>query len=123
MTKLAANLSMMFTEVDFLDRFAAAAEAGFGHDRSEGHAAHNAVAPGEVLGAGTDAQRMLGDDCSVLGDLIRQPGVLSRIHHVEPASHYADGPLTGLEGRPVCHRVDPSCQITMPERARSDVSR
>jgi len=29
MPKFAANLSMMFTEVDFLDRFAAAAEAGF----------------------------------------------------------------------------------------------
>ncbi|NQW19853.1 MAG: hydroxypyruvate isomerase [Chloroflexi bacterium] len=29
MTKLAANLSMMFTEVDFLDRFEAAAKAGF----------------------------------------------------------------------------------------------
>ncbi|MDA1278596.1 MAG: hydroxypyruvate isomerase [Chloroflexi bacterium] len=29
MTKLAANLSMMFNEVDFLDRFAAAANAGF----------------------------------------------------------------------------------------------
>ena len=29
MTKLAANLSMMFTEVDFLDRFEAAANAGF----------------------------------------------------------------------------------------------
>jgi len=29
MTKLAANLSMMFTEVDFLDRFDAAARAGF----------------------------------------------------------------------------------------------
>ena len=29
MPKLAANLSMMFNEVDFLDRFAAAAEAGF----------------------------------------------------------------------------------------------
>ena len=29
MTKLAANLTMMFTEVDFLDRFDAAASAGF----------------------------------------------------------------------------------------------
>ena len=29
MPKFAANLTMMFTEVDFLDRFAAAAEAGF----------------------------------------------------------------------------------------------
>ncbi|MBC8270238.1 MAG: TIM barrel protein [Rhodospirillaceae bacterium] len=29
MPKLAANLSWLFTEVDFLDRFAAAAEAGF----------------------------------------------------------------------------------------------
>ena len=29
MPKLAANLSMMFTEVDFLDRFALAAQAGF----------------------------------------------------------------------------------------------
>ena len=29
MTKLCANLSMMFTEVDFIDRFAAAAKAGF----------------------------------------------------------------------------------------------
>ncbi len=29
MPKLAANLSLMFTEVDFLDRFAAAAQAGF----------------------------------------------------------------------------------------------
>ena len=29
MTKLAANLTMMFNEVDFLDRFASAAEAGF----------------------------------------------------------------------------------------------
>ena len=29
MPKLAANLSMMFSEVDFLDRFGAAAEAGF----------------------------------------------------------------------------------------------
>ena len=29
MPKLAANLSMMFNEVDFLDRFKAAAEAGF----------------------------------------------------------------------------------------------
>jgi len=29
MTKLAANLSMMFTEVDMLDRFGAAANAGF----------------------------------------------------------------------------------------------
>ncbi|MGB1748417.1 MAG: TIM barrel protein, partial [Dehalococcoidia bacterium] len=29
MTKLAANLSMMFTEVDFLHRFEAAAKAGF----------------------------------------------------------------------------------------------
>ena len=29
MTKLAANLSMMFNEVDFLDRFEAAANAGF----------------------------------------------------------------------------------------------
>jgi len=29
MTKLAANLTMMFTEVEFLDRFAAAAKAGF----------------------------------------------------------------------------------------------
>ena len=29
MTKLAANLTMMFNEVDFLDRFAAAAGAGF----------------------------------------------------------------------------------------------
>ena len=29
MPKLAANLSMMFQEVDFLDRFAAAAAAGF----------------------------------------------------------------------------------------------
>ena len=30
MVKLAANLSMMFNEVDFLDRFDAAAKAGFG---------------------------------------------------------------------------------------------
>ena len=30
MTKFAANLSMLFTELPFLDRFAAAAEAGFG---------------------------------------------------------------------------------------------
>ena len=29
MTKLAANLTMMFNEVDFLDRFEAAADAGF----------------------------------------------------------------------------------------------
>ncbi len=29
MTRLAANLSMLFGEIDFLDRFAAAAEAGF----------------------------------------------------------------------------------------------
>ena len=29
MVKFAANLSMMFTEVDFLDRFEAAAKAGF----------------------------------------------------------------------------------------------
>ena len=29
MTKLAANLSMMFNEVDFLDRFGLAAKAGF----------------------------------------------------------------------------------------------
>ncbi|HCH76659.1 MAG TPA: hydroxypyruvate isomerase, partial [Pseudomonas sp.] len=29
MPRFAANLSMLFTEVDFLDRFAAAAEAGF----------------------------------------------------------------------------------------------
>ena len=29
MTKLAANLSLMFNEVDFLDRFEAAAKAGF----------------------------------------------------------------------------------------------
>jgi hydroxypyruvate isomerase len=29
MPKLAANLSLMFTEVNFLDRFAAAAAAGF----------------------------------------------------------------------------------------------
>ena len=29
MVQLAANLSMMFNEVDFLDRFAAAASAGF----------------------------------------------------------------------------------------------
>ena len=29
MVKLAANLSLMFTEVDFLDRFAKAARAGF----------------------------------------------------------------------------------------------
>ena len=29
MPKLAANLSMLFTEVDFLDRFDAAAKAGF----------------------------------------------------------------------------------------------
>ena len=29
MTRLAANLSMLFTEHDFLDRFAAAAESGF----------------------------------------------------------------------------------------------
>ena len=29
MTKLAANLTMMFNEVDFLDRFASAADAGF----------------------------------------------------------------------------------------------
>ncbi len=29
MTKLAANISMMFTEVDFLDRFEVAAKAGF----------------------------------------------------------------------------------------------
>ncbi len=29
MPKFAANLSMMFTEVDFLDRFALAAKAGF----------------------------------------------------------------------------------------------
>ena len=29
MPKFAANLSMMFNEVPFLDRFAAAAEAGF----------------------------------------------------------------------------------------------
>ena len=29
MPRLAANLSMMFNEVDFMDRFAAAAEAGF----------------------------------------------------------------------------------------------
>ena len=29
MPKLAANLSLMFNEVDFLDRFAAAAKAGF----------------------------------------------------------------------------------------------
>lgn len=30
MPRFAANLTMMFTELDFLDRFAAAAEAGFG---------------------------------------------------------------------------------------------
>jgi hydroxypyruvate isomerase len=29
MVKLAANLTMMFNEVDFLDRFAAASNAGF----------------------------------------------------------------------------------------------
>ncbi|CAM5784468.1 hydroxypyruvate isomerase [Castellaniella caeni] len=29
MPKFAANLSMLFTEIDFLDRFAAAAKAGF----------------------------------------------------------------------------------------------
>ncbi|MDN5844434.1 MAG: TIM barrel protein, partial [Alcaligenaceae bacterium] len=29
MPKLAANLSMLFTELDFLDRFQAAAQAGF----------------------------------------------------------------------------------------------
>ena len=29
MPRFAANLSMLFTEMDFLDRFAAAAEAGF----------------------------------------------------------------------------------------------
>ena len=29
MPKLAANLSMLFTEVDFIDRFEAAAKAGF----------------------------------------------------------------------------------------------
>ncbi len=29
MTKLAANISMMFTEVDFLDRFEVASKAGF----------------------------------------------------------------------------------------------
>ena len=30
MPRFAANLSMMFTELPFLDRFAAAARAGFG---------------------------------------------------------------------------------------------
>ena len=29
MTKLAANLTMLYTEVDFLDRFDAAAKSGF----------------------------------------------------------------------------------------------
>jgi hydroxypyruvate isomerase len=29
MPKFAANLSMLFTEVDFLDRFAAASQVGF----------------------------------------------------------------------------------------------
>ena len=29
MPKLAANLTMLFNEIDFLDRFAAAAKAGF----------------------------------------------------------------------------------------------
>ena len=29
MTKLAANLTMLYNEVDFLDRFAAAAASGF----------------------------------------------------------------------------------------------
>jgi len=29
MTKLAANLTMLWNELEFLDRFAAAAEAGF----------------------------------------------------------------------------------------------
>ena len=37
MPRFAANLSMMFTEVDFLDRFGAAARAGFNRDVDPRH--------------------------------------------------------------------------------------
>ena len=51
MTKLAANLSMLFTEVDFMDRFAAAAEAGFKGDR------YSYIKPGRTLALKLSFQR------------------------------------------------------------------
>ena len=64
MPKLAANLSMMFNEVDFLDRFAAAARAGF---------------------TGVEYLFPYGDDKDQLADLLAAHGLTQALHNLPAA--------------------------------------
>ena len=73
MPKLAANLSMMFNEVDFLDRFAAAAQAGF---------------------KGVEYLFPYGDDKHRLADLLAAHGLTQALHNL-PAGDW-DGGDRGL---------------------------
>ena len=57
MIRLAANLSMLFTEHDFLDRFAAAADAGFRGVEDLFHYAHSPEAIRAGAGAVQPATR------------------------------------------------------------------
>ncbi len=69
MPNLAANLSMMFNEVDFLDRFAAAAGAGF---------------------KGVEYLFPYGDDKNQLADLLAAHGLTQALHNL-PAGDWGAG--------------------------------
>ncbi len=69
MPNLAANLSMMFNEVDFLDRFAAAARAGF---------------------TGVEYLFPYGDDKDQLADLLAAHGLTQALHNL-PAGDWGGG--------------------------------
>ena len=63
MPKVAANLSFMFTEVDFLDRFAAAARAGF---------------------AGVEFHFPYAYDAAELAERLREHGLTTVLHNLPP---------------------------------------
>jgi hydroxypyruvate isomerase len=95
MTILAANLSTLFTELPFLDRFAAAANAGFGHVEyqfpySFGSAAEIAAA---ARGAGVDVvlhNIFSGDASKGERGLACQPANVARFREgVDQALEYA----------------------------------
>ena len=87
--------------------------AGFGglHDEgAEGHAAHDPVPAGEVLGVRPCPQGILGDERAALGDLLGQSAVLPGVYHVDAAAENGEGAESALDRRPVRRRVDATGQ-------------
>ena len=78
----------------------AAGFVGFGHQRSQGHSADDAVATGKVGSFGAHAQGELADQgAAFVQDAPRQVGVLAGIDGIQAVAQHGDGAPAGVQRR------------------------